>query len=730
MKRFLFPARVREKDHPGQPRRGTRNAFLRSDGGRRCVRRGAKDAPSSATTPWRFLSGTLLAGVLASILPAYGGVVLPAILSDHMVLEKSASTVIWGKADPGENISIALAGQSATAKTGDDGRWKTSLDLSQAAAGPHEMVVKGNNEIRVRDVMIGDVWLASGQSNMQFILRGALGDAEELAAPPNPMLRHFKVKVTPSLDPLDDCEGAWEIAEPKTAGDFTAVGYFFAKALQKELGGPVGIINSSLGGTASESWTSGDGMLKDPELGAAASAQWKEAKGYSEAKRKWEEEFAAWTKSVDRPDRRKGNASEFAAVDADLSGWKTLKLPGAAPGALPGARWFRRTVEVPANRVGKDLFLVLGEIEGFEEIYWNGELIGSLTPETHPGAPYPRRYDVPGAKVKAGPNVLAIRVFSPATPGGMVGRVFKAGTAGLMGDWLTRVEYEFPGPPAVPMPVQPPGPRSPQGVASALYNGMIHPILPYTIEGVIWYQGEGNASRAWQYRTAFPLLIADWREKFGRADLPFYFCQLANHGKKISEPVTENWAELREAQSLALKLPHTGQAILIDLGEGGNIHPANKRDVGERLAKIALAKTYGKSVPYSGPVMESSSIEGNKVRVRFGHTDGGLVARPLPENENIFVPEGRTQPLVRNSPDSEVEGFAICGKDGKWVWADAKIDGNDVVVWSDKITEPFAVRYAWADNPTANLYNGAGLPASPFRTDSFPLGTLARKYKE
>lgn len=656
-------------------------------------------------------------------------VVLPAILSDHMVLEKSKSTVIWGKAAPEEKVSVALAGQTATVKTDTGGKWRTTLDLSQAAAGPHEMVVKGKNEIRVRDVMVGDVWLASGQSNMQFVLRGALGDEEEMAAPVNPMLRHFKVKVTPSLDPMDDCEGEWEVAGPTTLGNFTAVGYFFAKALQKELGSPIGVINATLGGTAAESWTSGDGMLKEPELADVAAAQWKEARGYPEAKQKWEEAFAEWTKTVDRPDRRSGNAGEFAAVNADLTAWKPLKLPGTVAGAVPGARWFRRTVEVPAQRVGKNLFLVLGEIEGFEEIYWNGELIGSLTPANHPGAPYARRYDVPGNMVKAGPNVLAIRVFSPATAGGLTGRVFKAGTASLMGEWLTRVEYEFPGPPSVPPPLQPPGPRSPTGVASSLFNGMINPILPLTIKGVIWYQGEGNASRAWQYRKTFPLLIQDWREKWGRPALPFYFCQLANHGKKMSEPVDENWAELREAQSLALSLPHTGQALLIDLGEGEAIHPVNKKDVGDRLAKIALAKTYGKNIPFSGPVLASSVVEADKIRIRFTHTDGGLVARPLPEKHDLFIPDNRTAPLVRNSPGSELEGFAISGKDGKWVWAEARIDGTEVVVWSEKVPAPAAVRYAWADNPTANLYNGAGLPATPFRTDDFPLVTKTRKYQ-
>lgn len=671
----------------------------------------------------------VVAAWLSAGCAGWADVKLPAILSDHMVLEKTAATAIWGKAEPGEEVTVSLAGQTKSVKAGDDGKWRTTLDLGGVSAGPHDMVVKGTNEIRVRDVLVGDVWLASGQSNMQFTLRGALGAEKEMAAPPNPLLRSFKVKVAPSLDPQDDCEGEWVVAGPGNVGDFSAVGYFFAKRLQKELGVPIGLIDASLGGTAAESWTSADGLRKEPELAAASETQWKEAREYPEKRKKWEDEFSAWTKATDRADRRKGDPAEFASVEADTSAWAPLNLPGQIAGAAPGARWFRKKVEIPASLEGKETFLVLGEIEGFEEVYWNGELIGNLTPETHPGAPYARRYDVPASLVRSGPNVLAIRVFSPATPGGLMGRVFRVGPVAVKGEWLTRVEYEFPGAVTAPAPVQPPAPRSPSGVAASLFNGMIHPILPLALKGVIWYQGEGNGSRAWQYRTTFSRLIEDWREKWNRQDLPFYFCQLANHGPKEKEPADSNWAELREAQSLALKLPRTGQAVLIDLGEGEGIHPVRKKEVGERLADIALAKTYGKTIAFSGPVLESSAVEGGRVRLRFAHADGGLVARALPPTHDLYIPGNRTAPLVRNSPNSELEGFAICGKDGKWVWADARIEGSDVVVWSDQVREPVAVRYAWADNPTANLYNGAGLPASPFRTDDFPAATRTRKYQ-
>ena len=257
---------------------------------------------------------------------------------------------------------------------------------------------------------------------------------------------------------------------------------------------------------------------------------------------------------------------------------------------------------------------------------------------------------------------------------------------------------------------------------------MINPLVPYAISGAIWYQGESNAGRAWQHRTAFPLLITDWRSHWKQGDFPFYFCQLANYLPKKDLPGDSAWAELRDAQSQTLSLPETGQAVLIDIGEEKDIHPRNKKDVGERLALIALANDYGKEIPFSGPVFKSARIAGGKILLTFTSTAGRLVAKTLPATSDLRTVAHETAPLVRNSPGSELEGFALCGEDRKWVWADAKIDGDSVVVWSDQVPAPIAVRYAWSDNPTANLYNAAGLPASPFRTDDFPATTRDAKY--
>jgi sialate O-acetylesterase len=258
---------------------------------------------------------------------------------------------------------------------------------------------------------------------------------------------------------------------------------------------------------------------------------------------------------------------------------------------------------------------------------------------------------------------------------------------------------------------------------------MINPLIPYAISGFIWYQGESNLPRAYQYRYAFPLLIKDWRQHWENEKLPFYFCQLANYYPKTTQPAesTFAFAELREAQSMTLKLPHTGHAVLIDLGDSENVHFGHKREAGERLAAVALANTYGKKIPFSGPVYSSMKIEDGKIRVQFDHVDGGLVARPLGATYSVNAVNDAVAPLVRNSPKSELEGFAICGEDHKWVWADAKIDGNSVLVWSDQLPKPVAVRYAWADNPICNLYNAAGLPASTFRTDDFPASTKDKR---
>ena len=679
--------------------------------------------------PLRF---TLVALAFSSA--TWADVKLPAIISDHMVLEKTAKVPIWGKADPGEAVKVTLNGQTAKATAGADGTWKTELNLKDSAPGPFEMVVEGKNKLTIADVVVGEVWVASGQSNMEWALKNTLDSEKEIAGSANPLLRQFLVKKNPTREMLDDTEGTWVAATPATTGGFTAVGYFFGKKLQNDLKVPVGLINTSWGGTPSEAWTSVEAIDSVPDLKASRERLWAATGEFPAKKKAFVDGFAAWLKENAREDKPVADADVFAGVDISTDGWVPVKIPGAvaAPG-LPktGAVWLRKDVNFPSKPLA-NVQLNL-PIDGYDSVYWNGKLLKQTTYLDALGAGNVRKYgkyDIPPSEVREGKNVLAIRIYDP------VGTAIftndpKAGSISLAGEWLGKAEYEFPSldpKKLASAPQTPSNPPGPQNVASFLFNGMIHPILPYAISGAIWYQGESNAGRAFQYRTAFPLMITDWRKQWNQGDFPFYFCQLANFMAKKPEPGDSNWAELREAQSMTLKLPNTGQAVLIDIGESADIHPRNKKDVGERLALIALAKDYGKSIPFSGSVYDSLKIEGSKAVLTFKHTDGGLVASPLPATFDVKSQTKETAPLVRNSPSSQLEGFAICGEDKKWFWADAKINGDTVVVSSDKVAAPVAVRYAWSDNPTCNLYNGAGLPASPFRTDDFPPTTLSGKY--
>jgi sialate O-acetylesterase len=480
-----------------------------------------------------------------------------------------------------------------------------------------------------------------------------------------------------------------------------------------------------------EAWMSNDALAADPVLKEGAEKAQNDRRAFDQ----YSERYKEWQKKYGREDRKQGDPATFAGPDVDTSDWRPVTLPGFfAEAGLPeaGAIWVRRKVPAPSApditpRKGIDMFL--DNIRDSNEVYWNGRRVGSSPIDS-----VVHRYGVKGEYVNEGENVLALRVFSAGESGGIApgGSRFQGNHVPFKGEWLAKVEYAFPPLDKAAMdefPKRPATPIDSQNVAGYLYNGMIHPLIPYAIRGVIWYQGEGNWNRGYQYRAAFPAMIADWRAKWGRGDLPFYYCQIANLGAHSKQPErTSAFAEVREAQSMALSLPNTGQAVLIDVGEEEDIHPADKMSVGDRLARIALAQTYGKAVVFSGPVFDSMTLEGDKARIRFKHAAPGLLARPMPETYAPNSKSGRMVPLVRNSPRSEIEGFAICGEDKKWEWANARIEGETVVVWADAVPKPVAVRYAWAQNPFCNLYNAAGLPANPFRTDDFPLASRNAKY--
>ncbi len=651
---------------------------------------------------------------------------MPALFSDHAVLQKAAKVPVWGMADPDEKITVTLDGTTAETTAGADGKWNVVLDLHDKGPGPFDLVIEGSNRVVFSDILVGEVWICSGQSNMDFNLVGASGAAEEIANSTNSMLRQFAVGKNVSATPLEGVSGGWVSASPATSGSFSAVGYYFGKHLQKELNTPVGIIFAAWGGTPIQTWMSEEALDQEPKLKAQKEESKAITAAYPEDIKSYIISFYDWVKKYGRRDRLVANAQTFASPTASVAGWKTVQLPNLLREQdMPdtGVVWLRKEIDIPAEYAGNGLQVNLGKLRDFDTLYWDGVLVGKTSAKTPIASQYlaSRVYSIPGNLVHAGKTTLAIRLYSPAGDAGVTGGPLNVGTVALDGAWLAKAEYELPALESdakANYPVQPSHPFDTEKTATYLFNGMINPLIPYAIQGAIWYQGETNVGDAPLYKRAFSLMINDWRKKWGQGDMGFYFCQLANFTGKPAVPGESAWADLREAQASMLSLSNTGQAVLIDIGEEANIHPRNKKDAGERLAISALSKTYKRPGPYSGPIYSSMKVQGNKVRLSFTNADGGLVAKPLPE---VYQPESatpETKPLVRNAPGSDLQGFAIQDADGKWSWADARIDGEEVVVWARGVTRPEAVRYAWADNPTCNLYNKAGLPAVPFRTDS------------
>ncbi|HEY6187765.1 MAG TPA: sialate O-acetylesterase [Pyrinomonadaceae bacterium] len=654
----------------------------------------------------------LLLLVLFSAPRARADVKLPNIIGDNMVLQQGRRIRIWGTAQAGEEVSVAVAGRRARAVADAQGRWQTFIGPLKAG-GPLQMTITGRNTIVLKNILVGEVWVGSGQSNMEWPLANALNGAEEVAQASYPEIRLFTVKKSTASAPLDDVEGHWTVCAPKTAAQFSAVAYFFGRELHRTLKVPVGLIHSSWGGTPAEAWTSRAALTSNPALKPLMENYQRDLQNRDRLQREYDIAFAEWEKkNVNQDPGNKGLGLGYARPDLDLSDWKRMELPGMLESAgfnFDGAVWFRRDVDIPQSWVGHDLSLELGPIDDFDITYFNGEQVGSTGRETTNAYAVKRRYNVPASLVRPGRNTIAVRVFDRSGDGGFAAgqgemKLSAAGAEGggslpLDGAWSYKVEVEFQ--PIKPdysyYPVAPPGPENPNS-PSNLYNAMLAPLTGFAIQGVIWYQGETNAGRSYQYRALFPAMIRDWRAAWGEGNFPFYFVQLANYMPVKPEPSESGWAELREAQMMALKEPNTGMAVAIDIG-GEDLHPRNKQEVGRRLAQWALAQTYHQKVEPSGPLYDSFVVEGERIRVRFRHVDGGLQTR-----------EG----------SGPLKGFAIAGADRKFVWADARIENDSVIVSHPSITHPLAVRYAWADNPACNLYNRAGLPASPFRTDDWP----------
>ena len=641
-----------------------------------------------------------------------------------MVLQRSSKTAVWGRAEAEERIRINLGETSASTVADESGRWRAFLDLRQSGQGPFELIVEGKNTVKVTNVVVGDVWLASGQSNMEWELAKSAEAAEEIPRADVPLLRQFKVERAPAAEPADDVKGRWIVATPQTAGDFSAVAYFFAREIVRETGQPVGIINSTYGGTQIESWTSAEASDTEPGFAEKRRELWRRYDDYPRLKDEFVQAMNEWTAAHQRTDPGPpADIAAFIGEKVDASEWTEVQLPGAVQGPeLPesGVVWLRREVEFPAN--GGPIILQV-PVDGFEKVWFDGRLLEDSTLADFPGTGSTRRFTIEPEASDDGRHMIAIRLYQPSGPTKFpkapnIRNLAK--TVDLGGTWLAKIETTFPDleeKARAAAPVLFAQRTPPHRLPCSLYNGMISPLRNTTLTGMIWYQGESNTgTEGVPYRETFPRLIRDWRSKWNRPDLPFYFCQLPAHKEKTQEPVQESgWANVREAQSAALTLPHTGQAVLIDLGEAGDVHPREKKEVGHRLANVALAGHYGKEVPASGPVYRSHAIEGSKVKLSFDHTADGLVARQLPETYVLTSEKNVTAPLVPPVPDSELQGFALRGDDGTWHWARAEIKDDQVIVWSEEVSTPAEIRYAWADNPTVNLFNSAGLPAAPFR---------------
>lgn len=613
---------------------------------------------------------------------------LHPLFSDHGVLQRGCVVPVWGWAEPGAKLTVRFAGQTKEAVAGADGKWKILLDPMEASAEGRALVVEGGeSRVEAKDVLVGDLWLCSGQSNMEMGMTGCNED-EEISKANYPDIRLITVPHGVAYKPQETFSGNWKPCSPKSLREgFSAAAYFFGKKLHQELNVPIGLIHSSWGGTMIEAWMSGRSLKAFPQT--EKELKMVEEIGSSTAANPLLEIMNAWFLKHD-PGTQKG----WEKGTADTSKWREVTLPNDyATSGIPGYEgvvWIQREFGLPADWTEKDLIVQLGIIHDTDTTWLNGQEIGRTDSYEHV-----TRYEVPAGIAKSGKNIITLRITNAGGGGVEVNgppmqihpQDAENKAIPLSGKWHMQ-ETAGKGKTGRPLVGNP-------RVSTVLYNGMIAPLEPCALTGVIWYQGEANAGAAKQYSKYLPTMIADWRKQFQREDLAFHIVSLANYQNAGEQPRENAWAELREVQAMTAKtIPHCGLAVAIDIGDAKDIHPKNKRDVGHRLALSALAKTYGKSVSYSGPWYRGMKVEGERIRLSFDHADQGLQFK------------GATD-----------KSFAIAGEDGKFVWAKAEIDGAEVIVSSPAVPKPVAVRYAWDSNPQAPLYNGTGLPAVPFRTD-------------
>ena len=639
-------------------------------------------------------------------LQASGRPVVSQLFTDNMVFQQLTDAPVWGQSKAGKKITVTASWDQVPVETVADasGHWMTRLHTPKAG-GPYTVTVSDGQKLVLKNVMVGEVWLCSGQSNMEMPIDGWAQvnnyEEEKQEADQYPHIRLLQVGKNTSPQPLDHIaaeQGGWQVCSAASVKEFSATAYFFGRYIHRHQQVPVGLINASWGGTFIEPWISAEALRLHPDMQESLSRVTRLPADKTERQAYYDRCLAQW--KTDKTAVVGGYTDgQPAFARQPFESWPTMTVPVEwERDALPdfdGVVWMLREVQLPAHWAGKPLTLSLGRVDDLDFTCWNGREVGQSL-----NFGLTRRYTVPGALVKAGRNVLAVSVVDTGGGGGIysdASELYVENDKGerltLAGPWHYKVSASLGQLGDLPVVDD----SSPNQV-TVLYNAMIHPLVGYAVRGAIWYQGCNNWRKGYQYRELLPLLIRDWRARWGY-DFPFYIVQLANYMPLQTEPGDDEWAEVREAQAMAAQhVEHSGLACLIDIGEAADIHPRNKQEVGRRLALVALAKTYGEqSIAFSGPVYAGYQIEGRQLRILFDHADG------------LCTADGR--PL---------EGFAIAGSDRQWHWGEAVIDGRSVVVSCPDVEAPVAVRYAWHVNPLCNLYNAAGLPAVPFRTDDWP----------
>jgi sialate O-acetylesterase len=624
---------------------------------------------------------------------SYSQVRLPKLISDGMVLQRETNVKIWGWASADEKIVIQFIGSTYHTSANSNGEWEVMLPELKAG-GPYVMQINASNSTTINDILVGDVWVCSGQSNMQFSMRGLVTIyPDDIKNSENQFIRQFMVSQGFSLKAkgTDFRSGKWQYANPNSVLNFTAAGYYFAKKLYEIYKVPIGLINASVGGSSAEAWISEESIKTFPKY--FEDVQKFKAAGYIEKINKMDNERVRnWNRQLRQNDEGYINPQKsWYDPELDTGDWETMHVPGywadTKAGPVNGVVWFRRKINIPASVVGTHAILKLGRIADADSVFINGRFVGST------GSQYSERtYKIPADLLKEGENTIVVRVINYIRHGGFVpGKQYNIlannDTVNLEGEWKYRVGAA----------VEPLEDRLFTGkIPTGLFNSMIAPMLNYSIKGVLWYQGESNTSRAFEHYDLFKLLIKDWRYNWHQGNFPFLYVQLPNFVEVNVETTKYDWAYFRESQLKALSIPHTGMAVSIDIGESNDIHPVNKKDLGYRLALVAQKTAYGeKGIVYSGPIYESMKISNNKVILAFKNAGKGLTSK---NNE-------------------ELKCFEICGVDNEYFPAKAKIVKDKIIVWNDDVINPVAVRFAWANNPLKpNLYNKEGLPASPFRT--------------